>query len=36
MVEYPVVFDFRGARHMLYNGNGYGRTGIGHAEYESA
>jgi hypothetical protein len=35
MVEYPVVFDFRGARHVLYNGNGYGRTGIGHAEYES-
>jgi hypothetical protein len=35
MVEYPVVFDFQGGRHLLYNGNGYGRTGIGHAEYRS-
>jgi hypothetical protein len=35
MAEYPVVFDFGGARHMLYNGNGYGRTGIGHAVYET-
>jgi hypothetical protein len=33
MVEYPMVFDFQGARHLLYNGNGYGETGIGHAEY---
>lgn len=36
MVEYPVVFDYRGRRHMLYNGDGYGRTGIGHAVLESA
>jgi hypothetical protein len=34
MVEYPAVFDFRGRRHMLYNGDGYGRTGIGHAVLE--
>jgi hypothetical protein len=34
MVEYPVVFDYRGARHLFYNGDGYGRTGIGHAQYE--
>jgi len=34
MVEYPAVFDFGGRRHMLYNGNDYGRTGIGHALYE--
>lgn len=31
MVEYAFVFDHGGARHMLYNGNGYGMTGIGHA-----
>ena len=31
MVEYPTVFDYRGARHLFYNGNGYGFTGIGHA-----
>jgi hypothetical protein len=31
MIEYPFVFDQQGARHMLYNGNGYGRSGIGHA-----
>jgi len=31
MQAYPVVFDHAGGRHMLYNGNGYGATGIGHA-----
>jgi hypothetical protein len=31
MLEYPCVFDYRGERHMLYNGDGFGRTGIGHA-----
>jgi hypothetical protein len=34
MVEYPAVFDWRGARFMLYNGNGYGRTGVGLARRE--
>jgi hypothetical protein len=29
MVEYPFVFDWRGQRYMLYNGDGYGRTGLG-------
>jgi hypothetical protein len=28
-VEYPFVFDHRGARYMLYNGDGYGKTGFG-------
>ena len=28
-VEYPHVFDHAGRRYMLYNGNGYGRTGFG-------
>lgn len=31
MVEYACVFDHEGARHMLYNGNEFGGTGIGHA-----
>jgi len=31
MVEYACVFDHGGLRHMLYNGNGYGESGIGHA-----
>lgn len=31
MVEYACVFDHEGSRHMLYNGNDFGRTGIGHA-----
>jgi hypothetical protein len=35
MQAYPVVFDVAGRRHMLYNGNDYGRTGIGHAVLES-
>lgn len=29
MIEYPFVFDHKGKRYMLYNGNGYGKTGIG-------
>ena len=29
MIEYPFVFDCQGQRYMLYNGNDYGRTGIG-------
>jgi hypothetical protein len=34
MIEYPAVFDAAGRRYMLYNGNGYGRTGIGLAVLE--
>ncbi|MFM8395102.1 MAG: hypothetical protein ACKOB4_14370, partial [Acidobacteriota bacterium] len=29
MIEYPFVFEHRGRLFMLYNGNGYGRTGFG-------
>ena len=29
MIEYPFVFDHGGQRYMLYNGNGYGRSGFG-------
>lgn len=29
MIEYPFVFEHRGERYMLYNGNGYGKTGFG-------
>lgn len=29
MIEYPYVFDHAGERYMLYNGNGYGRSGFG-------
>jgi hypothetical protein len=29
MIEYPAVFDAGGRRYMLYNGNGYGRSGMG-------
>lgn len=32
MIEYPYVFDHKGARYMLYNGNGYGKTGFGLAQ----
>ena len=34
MIEYPCVFDVGGRRYMFYNGNGYGRTGIGRAILE--
>jgi len=33
MIEYACVFDSGGRRLMLYNGNDYGRTGIGLAEW---
>lgn len=29
MIEYPFVFDHKGTRLMLYNGNDYGKTGFG-------
>lgn len=29
MIEYPFVFDHKGDRYMLYNGDGNGRTGFG-------
>ena len=29
MMAYPYVFEHGGDRYMLYNGNGYGKTGIG-------
>ncbi len=32
MIEYPCVFDQDEKRYMLYNGNSFGRTGIGLAE----
>ncbi len=31
MQAYPAVFDYAGKRYLLYNGNGYGRTGVGWA-----
>lgn len=34
MIEYAAVFDHAGRRWMLYNGNGYGRSGLGLAVLE--
>lgn len=34
MIEYPFVFDHKGQQYLLYNGNGYGRTGFGLAMRE--
>lgn len=34
MIEYPFVFEHEGDRYMLYNGNGYGRSGFGLAVME--
>ena len=36
MIEYPHVFDHKGKRYMLYNGNDYGKTGFGLAVLEDA
>jgi len=35
MIEYPYVFDHLGNRYMLYNGNGYGKSGFGLAVLDS-
>lgn len=35
MVEYPYVLDHCGDIYMLYNGNGFGKTGIGLAKIKS-
>ncbi|MEO6694241.1 MAG: hypothetical protein ABIY50_07280 [Ignavibacteria bacterium] len=29
MIEYSYLYDFKGERYMLYNGNSFGKTGIG-------
>lgn len=34
MIEYAFVFEHKGKKHMLYNGNDYGRTGLGYAVAE--
>ena len=34
MICYPFVFEHKGKRYMLYNGNGYGKTGFGLAVLE--
>jgi hypothetical protein len=36
MTAYPFVFDHGGRRYMAYNGNGYGRTGVGLAVWDEA
>jgi hypothetical protein len=35
MLCYPFIFDHAGRRYMLYNGNGYGRSGFGLAILEN-
>ncbi|MDY0192327.1 MAG: hypothetical protein RBR93_02265 [Aliarcobacter butzleri] len=35
MICYPFIFDHKYKRYMLYNGNGYGKTGFGLAILES-
>lgn len=34
MICYPYIFDYNNKRYMLYNGNGYGKTGFGIATLE--
>ena len=31
MIEYAFIFEHKGKKYMLYNGNDYGRTGLGYA-----
>ena len=35
MICYPCILDYKGARYMIYNGNGYGKTGFGIAVFEN-
>ncbi|MFQ5787998.1 MAG: hypothetical protein ACE5H1_08450 [Thermodesulfobacteriota bacterium] len=34
MIAYPNVFNHKGKKYLLYNGNGYGRNGFGYAVLE--
>jgi len=34
MIAYCQVYEHKGKRYMLYNGNGFGRSGIGYAVFE--
>lgn len=34
MMEYPYVYEHCGRKYLLYNGNGFGETGFGHAVLE--
>lgn len=34
MMEYCFVYEHKGAKYMLYNGNGFGKTGFGYAALE--
>ena len=31
MIAYPSIYEHRDTKHLLYNGNGFGASGIGHA-----
>lgn len=31
MIEYPFVYEHKGRKYMLYNGNGFGESGLGYA-----
>jgi len=35
MVCYPFVFEHKGRKYLLYNGNGYGKSGLGYAVLET-
>lgn len=34
MIAYPFVYEHKGKKYMLYNGNGFGKSGIGYAMIE--
>ena len=36
MIEYPFVYDHKGKRYMIYNGNTFGKTGFGYAVLENS
>lgn len=31
MIEYPYIYENKGRKYMMYNGNGFGRSGLGYA-----
>lgn len=36
MIEYPYVYEHKSKKYMLYNGNGFGKSGFGYAILEEA
>ncbi len=35
MIAYPNIYEYEGRKYLIYNGNGFGKTGFGYAVLEN-